>query len=348
MAVTRADFPVHGGDLVAAEARWGRPAAGWLDLSTGINPWPYPLPDMAPAVWHRLPGAGEERALRAAAARCWHVPRDRAVVAAPGSQPLIQAVPRLLPPGRRAAVVGPTYGEHERAWAAAGHAVTVVGDLEATAGADAVVVVNPNNPDGRVATPERLLAAAEGLAARGGLLVVDEAFAETVPELSLTGRSCSSLVVLRSFGKFYGLAGLRLGFAVASPEMASPLAAMMGPWAVSGPALIVGALALGDAAWAAATRDRLRAAAADLAAVLGKGGVEVVGGTSLFQLGRHGDAPDLYDRLGRAGILVRAFAARPSLLRFGLPPHAAGLARLAAVLSQQQVAGQIEAGGDPG
>ncbi|TAN56311.1 MAG: threonine-phosphate decarboxylase [Magnetospirillum sp.] len=333
MALTTSGLPVHGGDLAGAEARWGRPAEGWLDLSTGINPWPYPLPGIAATAWCRLPGVAEERALLAAAARCWRVPDGAAVVAASGSQPLIQAVPRLLP-GGPVAVIGPTYGEHARAWAAAGHGVSIVGDPAEAGAAAAVVVVNPNNPDGRVTPPERLLAIAGSMAARGGLLVVDEAFAETRPELSLAGRLRPGLVVLRSFGKFYGLAGLRLGFAVAMPEPAARLAEMMGPWAVSGPALVIGATALDDLAWADATRVRLAEASAALAAVLVRGGVTIVGGTSLFQLGRQTGAAALYQRLGRAGILVRAFADRPDLLRFGLPPNPAGLARLERALTQ--------------
>ncbi|MDO8605365.1 MAG: threonine-phosphate decarboxylase CobD [Phaeospirillum sp.] len=332
MALSGSDLPLHGGDLAGAEARWGRPAQGWLDLSTGINPWPYPVPEIPAAVWHRLPGGAEERDLLAAAARCWRVPSPGVVVAASGSQPLIQAAPRLLPPGR-VAVVGPTYGEHARAWTAAGHEVTLVGDPAGAEGCDAVVVVNPNNPDGRVIAPERLLDIAGSMAGRGGLLVVDEAFAETRPDLSLAGRPRPGLVVLRSFGKFYGLAGLRLGFAVAMPDLAGRLAAMMGPWAVSGPALMIGAKALADDGWAVATRMRLAEAAAALAAALVRGGVEIAGGGSLFQLGRHGEAAALYRRLGQAGILVRAFADRPELLRFGLPPDEAGLARLERALS---------------
>jgi len=336
MAVTLSHLPIHGGDLTAAEARWGRPASGWLDLSTGLNPWPYPLPEIAAAAWHRLPGADAERALLAAAAGRWRVPETARIVAAPGSQPLIQAVPRLLTP-RTVAVVGPTYGEHARAWTAAGHRVVEVGALAEIGAAGngkvgAVVVVNPNNPDGRVTDPDQVLAAAAAMAARGGLVVVDEAFADTTPQLSLAARPARGLVVLRSFGKFHGLAGVRLGFAVAQPDPAERLAAMMGPWAVSGPALVIGARALADTEWAAATSARLTAASAALAAMLVGGGLEIAGGTSLFQLGRHPAAAELYHRLGQAGILVRAFAGRPTLLRFGLPPDAAGAARLERVL----------------
>lgn len=319
--------------MAGAEARWGRPAEGWLDLSTGINPWPYPLPEIPAAAWHRLPGAAEERALLDAARCCWSVPAATSIVAAPGSQPLIQAVPRLLPPGR-VAILGPTYGEHERAWTAAGHTVLAVADMAELRSAQAAVVVNPNNPDGRVAEPEELADLAAAMAARGGVLVVDEAFGETQPKLSLTGRSIPNLVVLRSFGKFYGMAGLRLGFALAEPGLAGRLAAMMGPWAVSGPALAIGAKALADGDWARATRQRLAVASARLAETLAACGLEVVGGTSLFQLARHPQAAELYERLGRAGILVRAFAGRPGLLRFGLPGAAEGLERLERALSQ--------------
>ena len=333
MAVTSVDLPIHGGDLAGAEVRWGRPAEGWLDLSTGINPWPYPVPQIPAAAWARLPGAAEEQALLDAARNCWSVPLSTSIVAAPGSQPLIQAVPRLLPPGE-VAILGLTYGEHERAWTAAGHAAEVVSDFAELAQAQAAVVVNPNNPDGRVVESEQLASLADAMAAKSGLLLVDEAFGETCPWLSLTGQSMPNLVVLRSFGKFYGMAGLRLGFALAEREIAQRLAAMMGPWAVSGPALAIGAKALADGDWAKATRRRLTEASSGLAVVLTRSGLELVGGTSLFQLARHPQAADLYQRLGRAGILVRAFASRPDLLRFGLPDGAEGLARLARALTQ--------------
>lgn len=320
-------LPVHGGDLAAAERRWGRPAQGWLDLSTGINPWPYPLPALPAEAWTRLPGAEGEAALRAAAADRFGCRPDQ-VLAAPGTSVLIQALPRLRPPGR-VAILSPTYGEHAQAWRTAGHAVTEPATLAQAAGADVVVAVNPNNPDGRTLSPAALLAAADALPS-GGLLVVDEAFGDVVPALSVAGALRPGLVVLRSFGKFYGLAGLRLGFALAEPDFLARLAAQFGPWPVSGPALEVGAAALADGAWARAMGERLADQAARLDAMLAEGGLTVLGGASLFRLA-HG-ADDLYDRLGRAGILTRAFAGRAGLLRFGLPGDEAGLARLRAAL----------------
>lgn len=321
------ELPVHGGDLAAAEARWGRPAAGWLDLSTGINPWPYALPPLPAEAWTRLPGHGEEAALRAAAARRFRVVGADHVLAGPGTSALIQALPRARAPGA-VAVVGPTYGEHARAWAAAGHDVREVASLE-QADAPVIVIVNPNNPDGRVVAPELLLELAARQAARGGLLLVDEAFGDMTPALSVAPRLGPGLVVLRSFGKFYGLAGVRLGFALAEPALLEPLAVQLGPWPVSGPALAVGAAALADDAWAAAMTARLAEATAALDGVLERAGLSIHGGTTLFRLAAHDRAAQLYDRLGRAGILVRAFVGRPHLLRFGLPAGADELERLA-------------------
>jgi cobalamin biosynthetic protein CobC len=323
-------LPVHGGDLEAAELRWGRPAGGWVDLSTGINPWPYPVPELAQSAWARLPGSGAEHALVLAAARRYHLPAglgEDAVVAAAGSQALIQALPRQRKPGS-VAILGPTYGEHARAWDGAGHAVVLAESLDALDGASAALVVNPNNPDGRVVPPAELVALADRMAARGGVLVVDEAFGDLRPELSLVPHLRPGLVVLRSFGKFYGLAGVRLGFALGLPEMLAPLRAWLGPWAVSGPALAVGAIALADDDWAEATACRLAEAAGRLDEVLSLGGARVVGGTSLFRLIEHPAAAALYDHFGRAGILVRAFAGRPRLLRCGLPDGEAALERL--------------------
>lgn len=319
-------LPVHGGDLAGAEARWGRPERGWLDLSTGINPWPYALPPLPAEAWTRLPGVAEDAALRAAAARRFGT-ESACVLAAPGTSALIQALPRIVPPGP-VAVVGPTYGEHARAWAAAGHTVIEAATLDA-ADAPVAVVVNPNNPDGRVVDPAALLARVKP----GALLVVDEAFGDMTPALSVAPRLRPGLVVLRSFGKFYGLAGMRLGFALALPETLALLAAQLGPWPVSGPALAVGAAALGDDGWGETMTARLAQWASRLDGILAAGGLTVMGGTSLFRLASHPQAASLYDRLGRAGILVRAFENRPHLLRFGLPADDAGLGRLARALA---------------
>ena len=321
----------HGGDLDWAEEWFGKPARSWLDLSTCINPEPYPLPELDGAHWCSLPGRRAEVALRGAAAACYGVDDPALVVPTPGAQSLIQWLPQLTDRAT-VAVSGPTYGEHLRAWRSAGHDARVVPDLVAAREAGVVVVTNPNNPDGRGIEPALLEGLAAELAGRDGLLVVDEAFADTEPALSLAARAgLPGLVILRSFGKFFGLAGLRLGFALAPLKTAEALRRALGPWAVSGPALAIGTQALSDAGWIAATRRRLKERAARLDEISQGAGLQIIGGTDLFRLIQDSEAPALFEHLGRGGIFVRHFPERPEWLRFGLPDEA-GFPRIAAAL----------------
>jgi len=332
-SVDATGLPTHGGDLAAAAARFGWPAEEWLDLSTGINPYAYPVPELAPELWHRLPDASAEHDLIAAACTCYGVTRPSHMVAGPGSQALIQWLPYLVPVSR-VTIVGLTYGEHAAAWAAAGHHVDVREDEYVDPGSRVVVVVNPNNPDGRRLDPDGLAALGDALARRGGLVVVDEAFADVAPELSLADRVGPGVVVLRSFGKFFGLAGLRLGFAICMPPLAGELRRAVGPWAVSGPALAVATQALSDEDWIIQMRRRLAADAIALDAVLAEAGLMVTGGTDLFRLVSAPRAWALYEHLGSRGILTRPFASAPRLLRFGLPGGTAGRERLRRALGE--------------
>lgn len=323
---------LHGGDLDGARAAFPCAPEPWVDLSTGINPWPYPLPPVPQDAWTRLPGRGAEVALRVAAADFYGAPSSELVAAASGSQALIQLLPRLRAPGS-VVVLGPTYAEHARCWALAGHDVRMTDEVVP---ADVLVVVSPNNPDGRRWPVIRLLELASAQAARGGWLVVDEAFADMRPEDSLAayaGRP--GLVILRSFGKFFGLAGLRLGIALAQADLAAALREAIGPWAVSGPGLNIATAALGDRNWIAATRDRLTDAAAELDRLLERAGLRVAGGTELFRLVEDARAPALYHALGAAGILVRRFEHRLDWLRFGLPGDDAAWQRLDDALSPE-------------
>ncbi|WP_267426919.1 threonine-phosphate decarboxylase CobD [Methylobacterium sp. GC_Met_2] len=321
----------HGGDLGGLRQAFPDAPKPWLDLSTGINPVPYPVPPVEASAWTRLPEAAEVQALRAAAASAYGAPDAAHIVPAPGTQILIETLPRLLAP-TRVAVLGPTYAEHAAAWARAGHAVAEVQGIDALGDARVAVIVDPNNPDGRTFPLAERRALAESFSARGGLLVADEAFADLEPVASLCPQVGPGLVVLRSFGKTYGLAGLRLGFAVAEPGIAARIAEALGPWAVSGPALAIGTAALSDAAWRAEAARARAADAARLDRMIARAGGQVVGGTRLFRTADFSDGPNLYRRLAVAGIAVRRFAERPERLRFGLPPDKAAWCRLSRVL----------------
>jgi cobalamin biosynthetic protein CobC len=303
----------HGGDLDRAQAEFG--GNDWIDLSTGINRVPFPVPDLPPDAWTALPTARNIARLEAAARDAFRT--SAAVVALAGAQAAIQLVPRLAPPGR-AAVLAPSYNEHAAALAAQGWAVQAAPDLAAMEGADLAVVVNPNNPDGRRWAPEVLA----GLAGRVGRLVVDESFADADPGLSLApalGSHGERVVILRSFGKFFGLAGLRLGFALAGPETARRLRALAGPWAVGGPAIAIGTSAYADTGWQAETTARLHADSARLQALLAEAGWRTIGATALFVTVETGEARTAQARLARAGIWSRVFPYSPGWLRLGLP-----------------------------
>lgn len=267
------------------------------------------------------------------AARAYGAPSSRNVAAAPGTQILLPRVASLVKPGR-ALVLGPTYQEHARAAAIAGHSVAEVTRIEDLAQADLAILVNPNNPDGRVVDRAGLLMLAATLARRGGLLVVDEAFMDVGPRAeSVAGDvETGGLVVLRSFGKFFGLAGVRLGFALAAEPIARQLGRELGPWAVAGPALEYGLRALADMAWQDVMRIKLAGEAARLDALFAASGQKVSGGTSLFRHFRLDRAQQFYRSLGEQGIFLRAFGDRPAELRCGLPANETDWLRLEAAL----------------
>jgi cobalamin biosynthetic protein CobC len=324
----------HGGDLSDAIARFGGEPGMWLDLSTGINPTPWPVPDLLlRAGLERLPARADEEVLLRAARAAYRIPATAAIVAAPGTQALIQWLPRLAAPGG-VAIGGPTYSEHARAWSDAGHPVSSSGIDRLPADARHAVVVNPNNPDGRTASLAAIERAAVTLRERSGWLVVDEAFVDVAPDATAASL-CAQLpiVILRSFGKFYGLAGLRLGFAIASPAIIETIRKALGPWAVSAPAQAIGAAALRDEGWAVAMRQQLALQAERLDAILQRAGGTIIGGTSLFRLIRHPNAVALHERLARQHIWSRKFVYADDLLRFGLPGTDQGFARLSAALA---------------
>lgn len=329
--------PEHGGDLADAVRHFGVPRERWLDLSTGINPHPYPVDCVPGAAWGALPQADRLRDLCRAAAAYYRVPDPACVLALPGTQAAIQLLPQMSSEFLGAGpvtVLGPTYNEHAGVWRRAGYDVREADGANTgqplPAGGGCLVVVNPNNPDGRSVDPLRLR---EWQRTSKGVLIADEAFADVRPELSLAPEMpLERVILLRSFGKFFGLAGLRLGFVVAPPALLARLAELAGPWAVSGPAIEIGCRAFADAAWIAETRVRLSAGMARLRDLLSGAGFSIVGGTDLFVLVAREDSEQVYESLGRAGILVRRFAVRPGLLRFGQPGPEAAWRRLADAL----------------
>jgi cobalamin biosynthetic protein CobC len=298
----------HGGGIDAAAVQFGGSRDAWLDLSTGINPQPYPLPAFSNDDWAALPDSATFDALNAAASEFCKVPAGADILPAHGASAVISRAPALASPGR-VLIQGPTYNEHAASFVA--HGWHVADSQDAAAHPDARVLVHPNNPDGRLWQAHD---------ATAPLTIIDESFCDVTPDKSLVHLADQpGVIVLKSFGKFWGLAGLRLGFAIAQPSTIHRLGALCGPWAVSGPALRVGALALQDTKWANQTRDRLQADATRLDQIMTANGAKLQGGTSLFRLYQVDNAQRWQSRLARNHVWSRIFPYSDTLIRLGLP-----------------------------
>jgi cobalamin biosynthetic protein CobC len=304
----------HGGNLRDAARHYGRD--DWVDLSTGINPHGYPVPAPSSAAWHRLPEP--DPAFLAAACAYYGAPQLLPVA---GTQAAIQALPRLRPPSR-VTVSAPSYAEHAHHWNLHGHTRRLVpyAELETAVNvSDVVVVVNPNNPTGATIASERLLDWAARLHARGGWLVVDEAFGDTAPALSLAPHAAQTgLIVLRSVGKFFGLAGLRLGFVAAHERVLADLADLLGPWAVSGPAQEIALQALADSGWQQDTQLRLAQAGERMTRLLREHGIASTG-TPLFRWWPEARPEAFHEHMAARGIWCRLFRDAARGIRVGLP-----------------------------
>lgn len=308
----------HGGNLQQAAQQYGRPLADWLDLSTGINPQHYPIPDLPSSLFQRLPPINDDLS---EAARAYYGCTD--LLPCAGSQAALQVLPTLRPPCR-VAMPGIMYQEHAHAWQRAGHEVQFFEhspDRDLLESMDVLLVCNPNNPTGQAYSVETLLEWHDRLAARGGWLVVDEAFMDTTPLHSLASHTGQAgLWVLRSLGKFFGLAGLRVGFLLGEPQALSQVESLLGPWTLAGPSRYIATLALRDNAWQSQMRTHLPAQSAQLLQLLKQQGMTATGGTALFQYVQHPHSRLLQQALAKEGVWTRYFDA-PEALRFGLPPN---------------------------
>lgn len=326
------DQNFHGGSLSDAEAQFGPSPEGWVDLSTGINPNAYPNTQISVTALSRLPEFSKLEELICAAKNYYQVPPGSGIVAAPGTQALIQYLP-MLRQRSRVQILSPTYTEHAKVWSECGHTVGEVCQFPEMTSADVTIVVNPNNPDGRVTSLSQLTLFASENGEEGRWLIVDEAFADVAPEMSLvTVPDLKGVVVARSFGKFFGLPGLRLGFLIGDNGIIERVENLMGIWAVSGPSIEIGIRALSDRDWIESTKSQLSRARQELEAMLKFAGFSILGGTDLYVLTEHSRASEKFEALGRAGIYVRRFPNRENWLRFGIPGNEQQFERVRKVL----------------
>ena len=327
----------HGGRILAAAEKYHIAKEDWIDLSTGLNPNGWPVPNNIPAkVWQSLPE--DDDGLQTAA--CQYYGCDACLPVA-GSQAAIQTLPTLRSRSK-VGVISPTYAEHEYNWKQAGHDVIQlsVENIEQHINTlDVLVVINPNNPTGKLIAVDELLEWHQQLSSRGGWLIVDEAFMDVTPEKSLVASGIKpGLIILRSMGKFFGIAGIRCGFVISDNELLQRLAKKLGPWSLTGPTRYIAKQALLDENWKTKTRIELKESAARLHKILNQAGLSPTGGTDLFQWIEHTHAKDIYEACAGKGVLIRLFekqtaTSKPSL-RFGLPASEKQWQQLSTVLTQ--------------
>lgn len=317
----------HGGNLEWAINYYGGALEQWIDLSTGINRQPYKIPSIPSQAWTNLPTAQATARLIKVAQEAYNT--KASILPLAGAQAAIQLVPHLSKPGK-ACIMAPTYNEHAGALRASGWEVKEAAQLKELYGADLAVVVNPNNPDGKHYTQKDLL----DVRSRVGLLVVDESFADPYPNFSMAPEAGQEgLIILRSFGKFYGLAGMRLGFALGCKTDINTLAELAGPWPVCGPALEIGSHALANVAWAKATTARLMKEISRMDEPALKAGWQVTGGTCLFRLYQTNSAQKAQERLAKHQIWSRIFPYSDTWIRLGMPGNEAEWERYVSALT---------------
>lgn len=332
----------HGGRLGEASVRYGIGLTDWLDLSTGINPQSYPLQMPPVEIWQRLPEADD--GLEATAASYYWPqgkPNNAAILPVAGSQAAIKILPLLRKQqfadteNQTVTFISPSYQEHLLAWSRAGFRTRLVCELDDSiiAETDILVLINPNNPTGVTVSAEQLLNWHQQLQARCGWLVVDEAFIDCTPEFSIVdaaGRP--GLIILRSLGKFFGLAGVRVGFVLGQTTLLADLDNYLGPWTVAGPSRWAAQHALADCLWQRQQRNDLMEASLRLEQLLRFYRFPVSGGCHLFKWLIHADAKVWHEELAKKGILSRYFADFDGL-RLGLPGHERDWQRLEIALS---------------
>ncbi len=310
----------HGGHLIDAAKKYSIPLQQWIDLSTGINPNGWPIPEIPAECWQRLPESSD--GLINAAKNYYQC---QSILPVAGSQAAIQSLP-LLRQKSKVGVLNPAYAEHAYSWKKAGHEIIElsVESIETQLNElDVLILINPNNPTGQRFSKTQLLNWHQQLQQRNGWLIIDEAFIDTKPEHSLSGHKvCEGLIILRSIGKFFGLAGIRCGFVIATQTLLNELNEILGPWTISHPSRYVASAALLDTEWQLQTQTELKTQIVRLTKILDKTGLTATAKTELFIWVKTEQAEKIHHALAKKGVLTRLFV-HPASLRFGLPKNEA-------------------------
>lgn len=323
-------FAEHGGDIEGAAAHFGIPLAEWIDLSTGMNPEPYPVEALAVEVFHKLPY--QSQSFIESSARYYG---SEQFVAVAGSQAAIQWLPQLL---ADLPVLLPSVGyrDHYEYWHQR-HSVDFYDSLDASVAAEEIsdrlsqnsrqhlLVINPNNPSGIQFSIQQIIEWSGMLSGRA-FVIVDEAFIDTcVGESLLNLKLPNNIVVLRSFGKFFGLAGIRLGYVFANDSLLARFRQCLTCWQINGPAQAVAIKALSDEVWQKAAQQSIQHNVAHTAVIFeplwpALGIISCTVNSLFISVVMSAEAAaGLYQFFARSGVLLRLVSIdHRSIIRIGL------------------------------
>ena len=311
----------HGGDLSDA-VRVNRKIKKWIDLSTGINPNAYNDFNIDKTVYSHLPSGNQLAELMSIARGYYNLNQEIKICAYQGAQGVINILPNIVNKNIHDTIqiLTPTYTEHYRVWNDHGFKIRLVTNIENELDPSIpFVLVNPNNPDGKLFQPKYLEELWERIRKAGGFLILDESFMDGTPDMSFRFDNCrDNVIVIRSFGKFFGLPGLRLGFVYGDNHYINKVSSLVGPWPISSSSLLIARKAMLDTVWISATITDLKMKSTALSNFLHDQKLKTVGDCYFFKTIELDNASQMHKALANHGIWTRIFNYNQKWLRMGL------------------------------
>ena len=317
----------HGGDIDLAIKKYGGQRADWIDLSTGINRTSYPWQESVKVELRDLPSSKLLMGLEKAASRAYKVAEGTDTAAVQGAQQIISLLPICLKNYNSVAILGPTYNEYEKAFKSSGIKAETVSEVSKLSSSDIAIIVNPNNPTGKVIAEEIL----DDLSKKVRILIIDESFKMFS---SRRIQKFDNVIQINSLGKFFGLAGVRLGFVSGPSDFIKSVREMLGPWPISSIAAEIGIIALNDTTWISEMEKILLEGSNVLHKACSTKNWKLVGKTNLFHTYATSSCLEVEEQFAAHYIWIRTFDYSQTWIRLGIPTSKYEWTRVRQVLNQ--------------
>ena len=311
--MTNKDLNIHhGGDIDLAIKKYGGEREDWIDLSTGINGTSYPWQQSIKFELRNLPSNKLLVNLERAASAAYKVAENTETAAVSGAQQIISLLPICLKSYNSVAILGPTYNEYEKAFKSSGIKAQTVSEVSKLSSSDIAIIVNPNNPTGKVIAEEIL----DDLSKKVRILIIDESF-KTFSSRRI--QKFENVIQINSLGKFFGLAGVRLGFVSGPSDFIKSVRRMLGPWPISSIAAEIGTIALNDNTWISEMEKILLEGSNVLHKACSTKNWKLVGKTNLFHTYATSSSLEVEKQFAAHYIWIRTFDYSETWVRLGIP-----------------------------